>query len=73
MYTESKKMNLIKETIEMDNVKVWSGLESVLKEAKNKKSFSARDFSGVINKKDAALMTKAIEEGCEQINPDDWK
>ena len=69
-------MSLIKEAIEADSVAVWSKLESVLKATKNKKrkkSFSARDFAGVISNKDAAMMAKAIEEGCEQINPDDWK
>ena len=28
---------------------------------------------GIWSKKDAALMEKAIEEGCEQIHEDDWK
>jgi len=76
MYTESKKMSLIKEAIELDSESVWAKLESVLKATKTKKrkkTFTARDFAGIITKKDAALMTKAIEEGCEQINPDDWK
>jgi hypothetical protein len=69
-------MNLIKEVIEIDNDVVWTKLESAIKETKikkQKKTLSARDFTGIISKKDAALMTKAIEEGCEQINPDDWK
>lgn len=30
------------------------------------KKASAHNLSGVFSKKDAALMTQAIEEGCEQ-------
>jgi hypothetical protein len=63
MYTESRKMSLIREAIETDSEVVWSKLESVLKATKNKKQkkqFSARDFAGVISNKDAKLMIKAI-------------
>lgn len=51
-------------------------LESVLKKAglyKEKKQFSAHEFVGIMSKEDAALIDTAIEEACEQINPDDWK
>lgn len=34
---------------------------------------SAYSFLGRISKEDIDLMEKAIAEGCEQINPDDWK
>lgn len=34
---------------------------------------SAHDFSGLLSEKDASLMDAAIEEGCERVNPDDWK
>ena len=42
--------------------------------SKNRKArLSAHDFGGIISKKDAQLMENAIEEACEQIDPDDWK
>jgi|GEM_PF-715710 len=42
--------------------------------SKNRKAgLSAHDFSGIISKNDAQLMENAIEEACEQIDPDDWK
>ena len=50
-------------------------LESVLKKAaaKDQPQLSAHEFVGLWSKEDAALIEKAIEEGCEQIHPDDWK
>ena len=29
-------------------------------------------FAGTISREDLALMSRAIEEGCEQVNPDEW-
>jgi predicted aldo/keto reductase-like oxidoreductase len=49
----------------------------VIQKAKNSKNrkagLSAHDFTGIISKKDAQLIKNAIEEACEQIDPDDWK
>lgn len=29
-------------------------------------------FAGTIDAQDLAIMTQAIEEGCEKVNPDEW-
>ncbi|MFI5399262.1 MAG: hypothetical protein ACHQ9S_27345 [Candidatus Binatia bacterium] len=29
-------------------------------------------FAGTIAKEDLVLITEAIDEGCEQVNPDEW-
>ena len=29
-------------------------------------------FSGIITEEDAQAMSQAIEEGCEQVNTDEW-
>jgi hypothetical protein len=29
-------------------------------------------FAGAIAKEDLALIAEAIDEGCEQVNPDEW-
>ncbi len=42
-------------------------------EAITEKKPSARDFLGLVSMDDAKLMEAAIEEGCGQINPDDWR
>jgi hypothetical protein len=76
MYTEARKINLIEAVLKVSNEATLIELETILKKAKpakEKKSFSAHEFSGIWSKKDAALIEKAIEEACEQIHEDDWK
>jgi hypothetical protein len=75
MYSEARKMHLIEEVIKTKNEAILIELESVLRKAKaaDQPQPSAHDFVGLWSKDDAELIEKAIEEGCEQINPDDWK
>ncbi len=76
MYSEARKIQLIEEVLKINNEAVLVKLEAVLKIAeasKKTKTESAHDFAGRISKKDAALMEAAIQEGCEQIHPDDRK
>lgn len=76
MDSEARKINLLEKVLKVSNEATLIELEKVLEKSemkKKKQSFSAHDLLGVISKKDAALMSKAIEESCEQIHPDDWK
>ncbi|HRQ51928.1 MAG TPA: hypothetical protein PLR74_15380 [Agriterribacter sp.] len=76
MHSEARKIHLIEEMLKVKSETVLIELELVLKKAglyKEKKRTSAHEFAGTLSKEDAALMDAAIEEGCEQINPDDWK
>jgi hypothetical protein len=76
MYSEARKMHLIEEVIKVKNEAVLIELESVLKKAANAKDqtrLSAHDFVGLWSKEDAESIEKAIQDGCEQIHPDDWK
>jgi len=70
--------------LQITNNKAYQLLESlkalnivkILKKDKNietEKKPSAHDFLGLISKKDIKLMEAAIQQGCEQINPNDWK
>ena len=60
--------------LKVQDEKILSKLEEVIeKSGKTEKSRSAWDFVGIWNKEDAEAIEKAIEEGCEQIHPDDWK
>jgi len=34
---------------------------------------SFKDFAGMMSDDEANEIDKIIEEGCEQIHPDDWK
>lgn len=76
MYSEARKMHLIEEVIKVKNEAVLIELEGVLKKAAQEKQLSrpsAHDLIGLWSKEDAELIEKAIEDGCEQIHPDDWK
>lgn len=74
MYADSRKIHIIEAIIKTDDEKILSKIEETISDfEKPKPKFSARDFVGTLSREDAALMEKAIEEGCEQINPDDWK
>lgn len=76
MVTEARKLHLIEELLKTKSNKVLAEVEAILKGRKARKkadTFSAHEFSGVISAEDAALMEAAIDEGCEQIHPDDWK
>lgn len=76
MHSETRKLRLMEEVLSIKNDHVLDELESFLERIKPKKinhKPSAHDFSGIWSKEDAHLIEKAIEEGCEQINPDDWK
>jgi hypothetical protein len=75
MYGEAKKLHLIEEILKIEDEALLAEVETVI--TKNKmhavsgKSF--KDFSGIWAAAEADEMTRIIKEGCEQINPDDWK
>jgi hypothetical protein len=76
MYSEARKLHLIEDVLKIKSETVLTELENIVKKAmrsKQSEKASAKDFLGLISKKDVELMENAIEEGCEQINPDDWK
>ncbi len=74
MYTDSKKIQIIEAVLKTEDEETLSQLEQVIKKyQKPERKFSAHDFVGTLSKEDAALIEQAIEEGCEQIHPDDWK
>ena len=76
MYAEARKIYLIEAVLRVSNEAVLAELETVIKKIpakQEKRKMSAHDFLGVWSKKDAALIEKAIQETCEQINEDDWK
>lgn len=76
MFTETRKIHLLKEVLNLDNETVLTELEAVLEKSKHpmtKRKHSAHDFAGVWSKEDTKLIEEAIAEGCEQIHPDDWK
>ena len=77
MYKEAVKLHLIEEVLKTDSEATLAALETILsasaRNAKKTKTISAHEFVGKWSRKDAALIEKAIKDGCEQINEDDWK
>jgi len=74
MSTDTRKINIIEAVLKTEDEDVLSEVEKIInKSSDQKKNVSAFDFVGTLSKEDAELINKAIEEGCEQINPDDWK
>lgn len=76
MFSEARKLHLMEEVLKIKNENILIEMELLLKKLKRpqeRQKQSARDFSGIWDKADAQLIEKAIEEGCETINPDDWK
>jgi hypothetical protein len=77
MYSEARKIHLLEEVLKEKNETILIEIESVLKKSKKstekEKKPSIYDFVGILTKKEANDMRKAIEETSETINPDDWK
>jgi hypothetical protein len=66
IHVPEKKSALVKQILRGLGVNIDAATATL-----NKKS--AHDFLGLTSKTDAILIDKAIADGCEQINPDDWK
>ncbi len=73
MYADSRKIHIIEAVLKAKDEKILSKLEEVINQsAKSIKKLSAKDFVGRWTSKDGEAIEKAIEEGCEQIDADDW-
>ncbi|MGY3211216.1 hypothetical protein [Mucilaginibacter sp. HD30] len=74
MYSEARKLHLIEEVIKLKSDDALMQIERILKTVTRKQPLgSSAQFVGKISEKDIELMEEAIQQGCEQINPDDWK
>ena len=70
MFIESRKIHLLEEVLKVSSEATLHELENVIKKSKHskEKKTSAHDFVGLWSEKDAALIERAIAEGCEQID-----
>ena len=75
MNGEARKLHLIEALLKENNDAVLNEVEMALSrsalKAVPRKRFS--ELTSSISKEEAEQLEKIIEEGCEQINPDDWK
>jgi hypothetical protein len=75
MYTEAKKLHLIEELLKVDNDKLLDEVELVLNRSKGEfpHSNTFQKFSGSLSLEEVDALERNINEGCEQIDEDDWK
>ena len=74
MYADTRKIHIIESVLKTEDDAMLSRIEQAIEQPENNSNKkTAMDFVGLWSKKDAEAIEKAIEEGCEQINPDDWK
>lgn len=78
MFNDRRKIQLIEDLLKVDNDATLKQVETVIRKAviKRKKSVpkkSFHDLVGIMAKKDAEEMSRIIEDGCEQIDQNDWK
>jgi hypothetical protein len=75
MLGEAKKLYLIEEILKIEDPVVLLEVEALLNKSKlhalKKRSFAG--FAGMLTDEEAAELEHIIEEGCENINADDWK
>jgi hypothetical protein len=75
MSGEARKLHLIEAILKTDDEVTLSTIEKILNQgdaapATNK---TIKDFAGIWTDEEADEIKKYIEEGCGQIDPDDWK
>jgi hypothetical protein len=75
MDTEVKKLHLIEELLKVDSDIVLAEVEKVLSKSKTHvpQSQGFKNFKNTLTLDEVNEMERNIEEGCEQINEDDWK
>lgn len=74
MYGEARKLHLIEEILKIEDEAVLAEVESLINSKMHTvKRRSFTDFAGMMSDEEADELEKIIDEGCEQINPDDWK
>ncbi len=75
MYAEAKKLHLIEELLKVDNDVTLAELETVLAKSHSQlpRSNSFKDFQVTLTLEEVNELERNIEEGCEQVNEDDWK
>ena len=73
IYTESKKLHLIEVLLKEKDDEVLKQVEKVLTASTNKSSSKFNNFSNRLSEKELDEFERNIEDGCEQINENDWK
>ncbi len=64
MYSEARKLAIIKKILKADNDTIWEASEDILNEApvNVKENVSIYDFVGILSKREANLMNDSVEK-----------
>lgn len=73
MNDEAKKLQLIEKLLAVSDKAVLAEVEAVLLGEKPVRKESFKNYIGTISNEDLTEIEKFIEQGCEQINTNDWK
>ena len=75
MYAEPQKLHIIEPLLNVEDADILSELEMVLakNQPKANSSKSFKSITGRLSLEETNALERIIEEGCEQINEDDWK
>jgi hypothetical protein len=75
MYSEARKIHLIEKVLKVKNDAILIEIETILNTYNNNiaKKSNIYDFVGIISKSEADEMISAINETCENIDPNEWK
>lgn len=75
MNGEARKLNLIEAILKLEDEATLSTMEKLLYTDEptpaTKKTF--KDFAGIWTEEEAEEIKKHIDEGCGQIDPNEWK
>ena len=75
MHAEAKKLHLIEELLKIDSDAILAEIETIMTKSKvqlpGNRNF--KSFVGALSLDEVNELERNIEDGCEQINEDDWK
>jgi hypothetical protein len=75
MNGEARKLHLIEAILKIEDDATLSNIEKLLNpdESVQEARKTFKDFAGIWTEEEAEEIKKNIEEGCGQIDPNDWK
>lgn len=75
MISEARKLHVIEGVLKIESESTLAEVEALLKKrgTPKKNKTTIHDFVGILSKKEASEMKKAIAETCETIDEDAWK
>lgn len=71
--TEERKLQLIESLLKENNEDILKQIEKILQTDTKTNGQKFSDFHNQLTEEELEAFEKNIQDGCEQINDDDWK